>query len=29
LVERSGDERYFRLLPLAELRVNEGITPME
>jgi len=29
LAERSGDERYFCLLPLAALRVNEGITPME
>jgi hypothetical protein len=29
LAERSGDGRYFRLLSLANLRVNEGITPME
>jgi hypothetical protein len=29
LAERSGDKRYFRVLPLANLRVNEGITPME
>jgi hypothetical protein len=29
MVERSGDERYFHLLSLADLRVNKGITPME
>jgi hypothetical protein len=26
---QSKDARYFRLLPLAEIRANKGVTPME
>jgi hypothetical protein len=29
LAESTGNPRYFRLLPLLELRANYGITPME